>query len=91
MSTNDVPRNSSDSISTLSVNTVETKNDQAPLWKPVPLPSAVGSSFASSSTFSRSDPKKRMRVSGAIEKAFNIGTREQLDDEIARMFYIGGL
>ena len=28
---------------------------------------------------------------GPLEKAFNIGAREKLDGEIARMFYTGGL
>ncbi|KAK3221451.1 hypothetical protein Dsin_008476 [Dipteronia sinensis] len=57
----------------------------------VPLPSTVGSSFASASTFYGTTPKKRKGVSGAIEKTFNIGAREQLDGEIARMLYKGGL
>ncbi|XP_050378398.1 uncharacterized protein LOC126795640 [Argentina anserina] len=35
--------------------------------------------------------KKRKGVSGPLEKAFNNGVREQLDGEIARMFYTGGL
>ncbi|KAK2637507.1 hypothetical protein Ddye_032299 [Dipteronia dyeriana] len=61
------------------------------LPRPVPLPSDVGSSFASPTISYGLDPKKRKGVSGAIEKAFNIGAREQLDDEIARMFYTGGL
>ncbi|KAK2648224.1 hypothetical protein Ddye_015713 [Dipteronia dyeriana] len=113
--------NSSASIGTpvANSNTVETENDQAPLWKvkchllklkgngiasctkvtntnllemqrvvdeaelrvkqsiprPVPLPSGIGSSSASPSISYRLDPKKRKRVSGAIEKAFNIGVR----------------
>ncbi|TXG53295.1 hypothetical protein EZV62_022464 [Acer yangbiense] len=72
------------------VEEVELKVKQS-LPRLVPLPSAVGSSSASASTFSGSDPKKRKRVSGAIEKVFNIGASEQLDDEIARMFYTGDL
>ncbi|PRQ18377.1 putative ribonuclease H-like domain-containing protein [Rosa chinensis] len=36
-------------------------------------------------------PKKRKGVSGPLEKAFNNNAREQLDCEIARMFYTGGL
>ena len=36
-----------------------------------------------------SDPKKRK--GNPIEKAFNNNLREQLDGEIARMFYTGGL
>ncbi|TXG61423.1 hypothetical protein EZV62_012786 [Acer yangbiense] len=59
------------------------------LPRSVPLPTTVGSSFTSASY--GLDPKKRKGVSGAIEKAFNIGAREQLDGEIARMFYTGGL
>ncbi|TXG72452.1 hypothetical protein EZV62_001031 [Acer yangbiense] len=35
--------------------------------------------------------KKRKGMSGPIEKAFNNGAKEQLDSEIARMFYTGGL
>ncbi|KAK3184883.1 hypothetical protein Dsin_032169 [Dipteronia sinensis] len=61
------------------------------LPRPVPLPSTVGSSSASVSGLYGLDPKKRKGVSGAIEKAFNSGAREQLDSEIARMFYTGGL
>ncbi|KAI9159980.1 hypothetical protein LWI28_003953 [Acer negundo] len=38
-----------------------------------------------------SETKKKKGKSGSIEKAFNIGAREQLDGEIARMFYTGGL
>ncbi|KAK2656113.1 hypothetical protein Ddye_009165 [Dipteronia dyeriana] len=85
--------NSSASIGThvAKSNTVEIENDQAPLWKPVPLPSGVGSSSASPSISYGLDPKKMKGVSGAIEKAFKIGAREQLDGEIARMFYTGGL
>ena len=37
------------------------------------------------------EPKKRKGVSGRLEKAFNNSAREQLDGEIARMFYTGGL
>ncbi|KAI9156180.1 hypothetical protein LWI28_001806 [Acer negundo] len=37
------------------------------------------------------DPKKRKGLCEPLEKAFNIGAREQLDGEIARMFYMGGL
>ncbi|KAK0579450.1 hypothetical protein LWI29_026477 [Acer saccharum] len=62
----------------------------------VPLPTSVGSSSTSISTYYGSDlpsldPKKRKGKSGAIEKAFNIGAREQLDGEIVRMFCMGGL
>ena len=37
------------------------------------------------------EPKKRKGVSGPLEKAFKNSAREQLDGEIARMFYTGGL
>ncbi|KAL0435964.1 UNVERIFIED_CONTAM: hypothetical protein Sradi_0304300 [Sesamum radiatum] len=39
----------------------------------------------------RYEPKKRKVGSSALEKAFNFQVREQLDSEIARMFYSGGL
>ena len=37
--------------------------------------------------------KRKMSISegGKLEKAFNMQCREQLDAEIARMFYLGGL
>ncbi|KAK0607892.1 hypothetical protein LWI29_022144 [Acer saccharum] len=65
----------------------------------VPLPTTsssktIGSSIGS--TYCGLDlpslgPKKRKGMSGPIEKAFNIGDKEQLDSEIARMFYTSGL
>ena len=62
--------------------------------KQVPLPtsSAATSNFEKSS-FSASaiDPKRRKGSIGSIEKAFNMGAREIVDSEIARMFYTGGL
>ncbi|KAK2662964.1 hypothetical protein Ddye_001538 [Dipteronia dyeriana] len=61
------------------------------LPRPVPLPSGIGSSSASPGIWYGLDPKKKKGVSGAIEKAFNIGAREKLDGEIARMFYTCGL
>ena len=39
---------------------------------------------------SASDPKKRKGSIRSIEKAFNMGAREIVDSEIARMFYTGG-
>ena len=62
--------------------------------KQVPLPtsSAGTSNFEnSSSSASAIDPKRRKGSIGSIEKAFNIGAREIVDGEIARMFYTGGL
>ncbi|KAL0439095.1 UNVERIFIED_CONTAM: hypothetical protein Slati_2392500 [Sesamum latifolium] len=71
----------------------------------VPLPCSICSSSQSSShsvsmdainssSFrqERYEPKKR-KVGGdsALKKAFNFQVREQLDSEIARMFYSGGL
>lgn len=66
--------------------------------KNVPLPSQ-GQSMASSGSLNVSsfrqesyDPKKRKATGdSAIEKAFNIGAREQVNEEIARMFYTAGL
>ncbi|KAK1591277.1 hypothetical protein Q3G72_005227 [Acer saccharum] len=65
----------------------------------VPLPTTSSSKTIGSSidsTYYGLDlpslgPKKRKGMSGPIEKAFNIGDKEQLDSEIARMFYTGGL
>ena len=62
--------------------------------KQVPLPtsSAATSIFEkSSSSASAIDPKRRKGSIGSIEKAFNMGAREIVDSEIARMFYTGGL
>ena len=58
---------------------------------PLPISSAATSNFENSS-FSASaiDPKRRKRSIGSIEKAFNMGAREIVDSEIAKMFYIGG-
>ena len=61
--------------------------------KQVPLPasSAAASNFENSSTSASAiDPKRRKGSIGSIEKAFNMGAREIIDSEIARMFYIGG-
>ena len=60
--------------------------------KQVPLPtsSAATSNFENSSS-SAIDPKRRKGSIGSIEKAFNMGAREIVDSEIARMFYTGGL
>ena len=63
-------------------------------FKQVPLPtsSAGTSNFEnSSSSASAIDPKRRKRSIRSIEKAFNMGAREIVDSEIARMFYTGGL
>ena len=60
--------------------------------KQVPLPasSAAASNFENSSTSASAiDPKRRKGSIGSIEKAFNMGAREIVDNEIARMFYIG--
>ena len=61
--------------------------------KQVPLPtSSVGTSNfeKSSSIASAIDLKRRKGSIGSIEKAFNMGAREIVDSEIARMFYTGG-
>ncbi|CAL8161491.1 unnamed protein product [Prunus armeniaca] len=65
----------------------------------VPLPTSNTSSQGGSSSglgvssnwygITSSDPKKRK--ANPIEKAFNNNLREQLDGEIARMFYTGNL
>ena len=73
------------------------KKNSAP--REIPLPKSVSSMEGSStgSTFGFDldevviEPKKRKCVSGPLEKAFNNSAREQLDGEIARMFYTGGL
>ena len=62
--------------------------------KQVPLPtsSAGTSNFEnSSSSASAIDPKRRKGSIGSIKKAFNMGAREIVDSEIARMFYTEGL
>ncbi|PWA44843.1 hypothetical protein CTI12_AA525250 [Artemisia annua] len=48
--------------------------------KEVALPCEAGLGF-----------KKRKGSSGPLERAFGVETRDQLDQEIARMFYTGGL
>ena len=59
---------------------------------PLPISSVATSNFEnSSSSASAIDPKRRKGSIGSIEKEFNMGTREIVDSEIARMFYIGGL
>ncbi|XP_057250027.1 uncharacterized protein LOC104907630 [Beta vulgaris subsp. vulgaris] len=57
-----------------------------PLWREVPLPSESLSHLDSDSTF-----KKRKSEKSPITRCFGIETRDQLDQEIARMFYTGGL
>ncbi|XP_004299161.1 PREDICTED: uncharacterized protein LOC101293587 [Fragaria vesca subsp. vesca] len=67
----------------------------------VPLPSSSKDPSSSGSTFGFGQDllddivvdtsKKRKEVGGSLEKSFNNGAREQLDGEIARMFYTGGL
>ena len=62
--------------------------------KQVPLPasSAAASNFENSSTsVSAIDPKRRKGFIGSIEKAFNMGSREIANSEIARIFYTRGL
>ena len=62
--------------------------------KQVPLPtsSAAASSFENSSTSASAiDPKRGKGSIGSIEKAFNMGAREIIDSEIAKMFYTRGL
>ena len=65
-------------------------------FKQVPLPtsSAATSNFensSSSSSASAIDPNMRKGSIGSIEKTFNMGAHEIVDNEIARMFYTGGL
>jgi len=55
--------------------------------KVIPLP--VANMDASSSAGSAYSTKKRLR-SSALEKAFDMDTRNQLDALIARLFYSGG-
>ena len=58
----------------------------------LPTSSAATSNFENSSSSASSiDPRRRKGSIGSIEKAFNMGAREIVDSEIARMFYIGGL
>ena len=62
--------------------------------KQVPLlTSSVGTSNFenSSSSASAIDLKRRKGSIGSIEKTLNMGAREIVDGEIARMFYTGGL
>ena len=64
--------------------------------KQVPLPtSSTGMSNFENSSSSASaiaiDPKRRKGSIGSIEKAFNMGARETVDNEIDRMFYTRGL
>ncbi|KAK3221325.1 hypothetical protein Dsin_008350 [Dipteronia sinensis] len=66
------------------------------LPRQVLLPTTIGSSSGSVSNYFQldlpsSEAKKRKGNNGPIEKAFNIGAREQLDGEIARIFYTYGL
>ncbi|XP_066342489.1 uncharacterized protein [Miscanthus floridulus] len=56
--------------------------------KVIPLP--VANMDASSSAGSAYSTKKRLR-SSALEKAFDMDTRNQLDALIARLFYSGGM
>ena len=61
--------------------------------KKVPLPtSSFGmSNFDNSSSSATAiKPKRRKGSIGSIEKAFNMGAREIVDSEIARMSYTGG-
>ena len=64
--------------------------------KQVPLPTSIDatSNFENSSSSASAsviDPKRRKGSIGSIEKAFNMGAHEIVDNEIARMFYTGGL
>ena len=61
---------------------------------PLLISSAATSNFENSSSnasASAIDLKRRKWPIGSIEKAFNMGAREIVDSEIARMFYTGGL
>ena len=61
---------------------------------PLLISSATTSNFensSSSASASAIDPKRRKGSIGSIEKAFNMGAREIVGREIARMFYTGGL
>ena len=58
----------------------------------LPTSSAAASNFENSSTSaSVIDPKRRKGSIGSIKMAFNMGAREIVDIEIARMFYTRGL
>ena len=61
--------------------------------KQVPLPtsSAAASNFENFCTSASAiDPKRRKGFIGSIDKAFNMGAREIVDSEIAKMFYTRG-
>ena len=63
---------------------------------PLPISSAATSNFenfssSASASASAIDPKRSKGSIGSIEKAFNMGAHEIVDNEIARMFYTGGL
>ena len=75
------------------VEEVEQRVKQSNLKQVPLLTSSVGTSNFenSSSSASAIDPKRRKGSIGSIEKTFNMGAREIVDSEIARMFYIGGL
>ncbi|KAH7557045.1 hypothetical protein JRO89_XS11G0035900 [Xanthoceras sorbifolium] len=73
-----------------------------PRQVPLPYTMASGSSSKTCSTGASNyyglqmqlpnvEPKKRKGMEGPLEKAFNNNAREELDGEIARMFYTGGL
>lgn len=72
------------------------KKYSAPRQVPLPTSSSRdGSSNGSTFVFDLDEvvikPKKRKGVSGPLEKAFNNSAREQLDGEIARIFYTSSL
>lgn len=74
---------------------VEESEAEKKLSKPpqVPLPSghsSENSGYGCDST-STGSKKRKGTGGGPIELAFNIGARDELDGEIARMFYTGGL
>ncbi|PKU78650.1 hypothetical protein MA16_Dca014915 [Dendrobium catenatum] len=60
------------------------------LPKEIPLPSTHGSSHASSSEGYQTKKRKGV-ASSPLEKAFSLQQREELDGEIARMFFSAGL
>ncbi|KAH7561181.1 hypothetical protein JRO89_XS10G0186000 [Xanthoceras sorbifolium] len=73
-----------------------------PRQVPLPYTMAFGSSNKTCSTGASNyyglqmqlpnvEPKKRKAMKGPLEKAFNNNAREELDGEIARMFYTGSL
>lgn len=86
-------------VTTKDISEMQKLDDEAKIMmknnepKRVPLPGeriSIGTATRNDdATFHMMDQKKRKI--GALEKAFNMTSREQLDSEIARLFYTGGV